>query len=204
MKITVSRTLLFISSVALVLALACQAPAPPCDCDEQVAEAVEKALAEARTAAPEPKAAAAPSTARTIVPRSQGVRPRGVSARASGAVSTRPGAGPVLKQSDEARAAMKKNFSDFLAAAEARKLGPIAPFLTQRLSTVLQQKAAQYEPRFFRGLEETLGQVSTGVEMGETRDAGQGNIEALFRFGSGHERRVVFFQEDGAWKLNRL
>ncbi|MEC9073190.1 MAG: hypothetical protein VX938_12440 [Myxococcota bacterium] len=203
MKTVVSRIQLFMSSLVLVWVSACQAPAPPCDCDAQVAEAVEKALAEAKAAAPKPTAAA-PLTARTIVPRSQGVRSRGVSARASGAVSTRPGAGPVVKQSDEARAAMKKSFSDFLAAAEARKLGPIAPFLTQRLSTVLQQKAAQYEPRFFRGLEETLGQVSTGVEMGETRDAGQGNVEALFRFGSGHERRVVFFQEEGAWKLNRL
>ena len=198
-----STTLLFTLSLLGGMFVACQPPTPECDCDcdQAVAEAVAKAVAEAKTSA----AVAAPTpVARPQAARPQGVRTRGVSSRASGAVSTRPGAGAVVKQPETDRASMEKTFSEFLKAAEARKLGPIAPFLTARLSSVLQQKAAQYEPRFFRGLEETLGQNSSGVEMGETRDAGQGNVEALFRFGSGHERRVVFFKEDGVWKLNRL
>ena len=99
---------------------------------------------------------------------------------------------------------MQKTFSDFLKAAEQRKLVPITAFLTARLGGVLERNAERYEPRFFRGLEETLSVAASGLEMGETRDAGQGNVEALFRFGSGHERRVVFFREQGAWKLNRL
>lgn len=193
--------------IALVASLAaCQQPPTECDCncEEAVAQALaEASSSEAAAQVPAPQEPRPAATSRTVAPRPQGTARRG-SVRARGAVSTRPGTGSVVQRTTEERAAMQKTFTDFLAAAEARKLGPIVPHLTDRLGTVLQQKADQYEPRFFRGLEETLGQVSSGVEMAETRDAGQGNVEALFRFGSGHERRVVFFHEEGGWKLNRL
>ena len=119
-------------------------------------------------------------------------------------VATRPGSGTITQKTPEERKQIQGGFAGFLKAAEAGKIDGVKPFLTKRLSDVLTKNAERYESRFFRGLAPTLKAVASGVELAETRDAGKGNLEALFRFGDGHERRVILFQEEGAWKLNRL
>ena len=178
----------------LLLGLGCQ-PAPAPECPECVCEC------------PEPPAAPAAASETAQAPVAPPITRRqrsGQARRARGLVSARPGSGAITERTEAERKQMSEVFQGFLKAAETRTLVAVKPFLTARLSTVLEKNAVRYEARFFRGLEPTLKAFPSGLEIAETRDSGNGNIEALFRFGDGHERRVVLFLEEGAWKLNRL
>jgi hypothetical protein len=125
--------------------------------------------------------------------------------RGASRVARQPGSGDILKTDERTRVAMVKTYGDFLKGAEARKLEPIKPFLTARLHGSLEKNLPKYEDRFFNGLRESTAALTKGdLTVKETRDMGRGNVEALIVFANGHERRVIFLEEGGTWKLNRL
>ncbi len=125
--------------------------------------------------------------------------------RAEGRIARQPGSGEVMKTDERTRKAMIQNYSSFLKGASRRSLEPLKPYLTKRLHDSLQKNLPKYEARFFDGLRDSIAALGKGgLTVKETRDMGRGNVEALVRFGNGHERRVIFFKEDGDWKLNRL
>jgi hypothetical protein len=128
-----------------------------------------------------------------------------VTRRAQGRVARQPGSGDLLDTDQRTQQAMVKTYSEFLKGADTRELAPIKPFLTNRLHTSLAKNLPKYEERFFNGLRESVAALGKGeVQVKETRDMGRGNVEALVVFSNGHERRVIFLKEGGAWKLNRL
>ena len=125
--------------------------------------------------------------------------------RSESRVARQPGSGEILKTDERTRVTMLKNYGDFLRGASAKSLEPLKPYLTARLYTSLEKNLPKYEDRFFNGLKESIAALGKGdATIKETRDMGRGNVEALVVFANGHERRVIFLQEDNTWKLNRL
>ena len=125
--------------------------------------------------------------------------------RAGSRVARQPGTGDIMKTDARTKAAMVTTYSDFLKGAEQRQLAPIKPFMTSRLHGSLEKNLPKYEDRFFNGLRESVAALAKGaVTVKETRDMGRGNVEANVVFANGHERRVIFLEEGGTWKLNRL
>jgi hypothetical protein len=125
--------------------------------------------------------------------------------RAGSRVARQPGSGDILKIDERTKVAMVSTYGDFLRGAEQGQLAPIKPFLTTRLHGSLEKNLPKYEERFFSGLKESMAALGKGeMAVKETRDMGRGNVEALVVFANGHERRVIFLEEGGAWKLNRL
>lgn len=125
--------------------------------------------------------------------------------RAEGRIARQPGSGDVIETDERTRKTMVKNYASFLKNASRRNLEPLKPFLTKRLHGSLKKNLPKYEDRFFDGLRDSIAALGKGsMTVKETRDMGRGNVEALVRFENGHERRVIFFKEDGDWKLNRL
>ncbi|MGB0588882.1 MAG: hypothetical protein ACPGU1_04300 [Myxococcota bacterium] len=125
--------------------------------------------------------------------------------RAGSRVARQPGTGDLIKTDPRTQAAMVSTYSDFLKGAEKRQLAPIKPYMTTRLHGSLEKNLPKYEDRFFNGLRESVAALGKGaLAIKETRDMGRGNVEALVVFANGHERRVIFLEEGGGWKLNRL
>jgi len=125
--------------------------------------------------------------------------------RAEGRIARQPGSGDIVKTDERTQKAMIQTYTAFLKGASSRDLPTLQPFLTKRLHTSLEKNMPKYEERFFKGLRETVDALSKGgMAIKETRDMGRGNVEALVYFDNGHERRAIFFKEDGQWKLNRL
>ena len=125
--------------------------------------------------------------------------------RAEGRVARQPGSGEIMKTDPRTRQAMVTTYTGFLKGATRRKLEPLKSMLTKRLYGSLEKNLPKYEDRFFNGLKDSIAAMRKGgMKVKETRDMGRGNVEALVTFENGHERRVIFFKEDGAWKLNRL
>ena len=124
--------------------------------------------------------------------------------RAEGRIARQPGSGDVIETDPRSKKAMVKTYTAFLKGARDQDLAPLEPFLTKRLHGSLEKNLPKYKDRFFNGLRDSIAALKGGMEIRETRDMGRGNVEALVRFENGHERRVIFFKEDGQWKLNRL
>jgi hypothetical protein len=122
----------------------------------------------------------------------------------AGVVTSEPGSGRSATLSDLQRKAMERTFTQFLAEAKTRNIEGMKKWTTQRLSTSLTQSLPRYEDRLFNSLRESISALPSGLELGEARNVSGGNFEVLMRFGNGHERRPVFFEENGLWRLNRL
>lgn len=125
--------------------------------------------------------------------------------RAEGRIARQPGSGDILETDERTRKAMMQTYTAFLKGATSRDLATMKPFLTNRLHSSLEKNLPKYEERFFKGLKDSIDALGKGgMTIKETRDMGRGNVEAQLHFANGHERRAIFFKEDGEWKLNRL
>ncbi len=193
------------SLVALALALACSAcgskePAPAPTPPVPPAAATPDA---APTPAPAPAAdppAPAPTPAEAPAP-SRAARER---TRAQGAIPTEPGTGASVTVSDADLEEMAKVVQGFAAAAETRDLAGMQRFTTQRLAGNLAQAVERHGERLYRRTDPLAAQAKTGVTVRDPREAAAGSVDAEVAFGDGQTTRLVFFKEDGAWRINRL
>ncbi|MGM0578814.1 MAG: hypothetical protein ACQEXJ_24035 [Myxococcota bacterium] len=124
--------------------------------------------------------------------------------KARGPVGMEPGSGDVVEMPPEDRTQMKDTLVAFMEDAKERDLETMTAHTTERLGASLERAVPRYEERLYRGLRPSIDALGSGVELIEVRDMGRGNHEGHFRFGDGHERRVIFFEESGRWLLNRL
>jgi predicted lipid-binding transport protein (Tim44 family) len=212
---------LIITSVGALCAtlIGCQAPQPVpvecvCDCTSPEALSGAQATGKAEAADAESKLAearlrrakkleAARDKKRAAVTQADKPSPA-PKTRAAEVVRAEPGSGKVVTLADPAHRLMTDGLTGVLKAVGSRNLEAMRPFLTPRLYESLKKNMPRYEERFFGGLREAAEALQQGVKVVETRDMGRGNIEALFQFRSGYERRVIFFKQGDAWRINRL
>ncbi|MCB9730645.1 MAG: hypothetical protein H6746_19395 [Deltaproteobacteria bacterium] len=184
------RTLALIAAAACGLTLggcnAPPAPAAPCVCECAPCEA-------APAAAPATPAPAASSTPATPPAPTR-----------AGRASAAPGSGNVVELDGPGRREMHTVFGAFLDAAGKKDMDAMRTTTTKRLGDTLLTSTERYGDRLYRGLAQAIQAGTKGMKLVETREMGGGNVEALFHFPSGYDRRVVFFKEDGKWLLNRL
>jgi hypothetical protein len=182
-------------TVALLTAaaglFACTAPPEPapCVCECAPCPAVEPAAA----------APAAPSASEPLQ-----TTPRPAAPTRAGRASATPGTGAIVALDGPAKREMHTTFGAFLDAAGKRDMALMRSASTKRLGDTLVTATERHGDRLYRGLEPAIKAGTKGMKLVETREMGGGNVEALFQFVGDYQRRVVFFQEDGKWLLNRL
>lgn len=211
-----TRRLWLAAPLGAALWLACQAPPPcecVCDCKEAAAATTEESPApdEAGSGAvlgsgwdtPPPRPTRRPGAVRDRRA-DRGKAARGKGARARGQVSARPGTGAVVPLDDQGRKEMQTVFSGFIKAAAKRDIPGMKRWTTGRWGDNLDGTIERYEKRFYRSVDQLVEALPSGMTLGEVRDTGGGNFEGQFRFGSGLERRPIFFKEGGKWRINRL
>jgi len=193
----------------------CQ-PAEPaqcvCNCDgpppegatvkikEQPAEEKKAApVAGAAAVAPVPAApAVAPAAPKRVAP------PARVPRKARGRVSAEPGSGVPKVMSAADTTEMKDVFLKFAKSAKARNLGEMQKTTTERLGKSLEASLDKYAERLYRRTDLFSAGAETGVTIGGTNELGDGNFDVEIKFGTGSPVHVLFFKEEGKWRLNRL
>ena len=212
MKALQKMGLLLGATLIIGTVFGCQQPQPAqcvCNCegpppegativiDEKKAEpkAAEKVVEKAApaVAAPSPAAPAARPTPPARVPR-----------KARGRVSAEPGSGTPKVMEDTDKSEMKTVFEGFAKAAKARNLGDMQKFTTERLGKSLESSLEKYAERLYRRTDMFSAGVASGVTIGGTNELGDGNFDIEIKFGEGTPVHVLFFKEEGKWRLNRL
>ncbi|GMV41926.1 MAG: hypothetical protein AMXMBFR64_36420 [Myxococcales bacterium] len=186
-----------------IVAVACQPAAQEpikcvCNCDGPPPEGA-KVTVQGPAPAAAPAVAAAPTPA-AAVPAAPAPSP-GV---ASGSVPQEPGTGAPVQVSDADKEEMKKAFSAFAAAAGSRNMDEMRKWTTERLGGSLAGAVEKYKDRLFSRTDIFTKGAAGGVTVGSVLEGGPGNFDVEFKFSNGESARVLFFKENGAWKLNRL
>lgn len=119
-------------------------------------------------------------------------------------VRGRPGSGDPVELPDEDLEEMTRVYRSFLRSAKTHEPSEMASWTTDRLAGSLSENWDRYEDRLYRSLNDSIEALGSGVELTEVLEMNAGNHEAVFRFGNGHEDRVVMIRDDGTWRLNRL
>jgi hypothetical protein len=115
-----------------------------------------------------------------------------------------PGTGTPAQVSDAEKEEMKKVFVGFAEAAGARDIEAMKKWTTGRLGSSLASAVEKYQDRLYRRTDTFTAGAKSGVTVAEVLDSGGGNFDVQVKFGNGESARVLFFKEDGAWRLNRL
>lgn len=173
-----------------------------CNCDGPPPEGAKVTVAgtapQAAAAAPTPAAPAAAVVAPTPA------RPAPAPPRATGEVGQEPGTGAPAAVTDADKEEMKKTFSAFAEAAGSRNMDEMKKSTTARLGGSLASAVEKYKDRLFNRTDIFTAGVKSGVTVGSVLEGGPGNYDVELKFGNGQSARVLFFKEEGAWKLNRL
>jgi len=199
----------------------CQQPQPAqcvCNCEgpppegaiikiKESAEEKEAAAAPSKVEAPAAKsvAPAAPVVARgEAAAKRRAVPPARVPRKARGRIAAEPGSGIPKVMGDSDKKEMKEVFLQFSKAAKSRNLGEMKKTTTERLGNSLESSLEKYAERLYRRTDLFSAGAETGVTIGATNDLGDGNFDIEIKFGTGNPVHVLFFKEEGNWRLNRL
>lgn len=199
-----------LSSLLVLMAAGCNGRAEPvqcvCNCDGPPPEGSVVKIAEKKTeakAAPAaPAASAAP--ARPATRPAAATPPVRVPRKARGRVSAEPGSGVPKVMSAEDKSQMKSVFLAFATAAKERNIGDMQKSTTERLGKSLEAALEKHKDRLYRRTDLFSVGAEGGLTIGSTNDIGDGNFDIEIKLSSGAPVHVLFFKEEGKWRLNRL
>ena len=75
---------------------------------------------------------------------------------------------------------------------------------TERFAKSIAGALTRQKDRLYRGIKESLAASKGKIEIKSVGDVGRGNVDVELQFSNGHTDHVMFFKEDGKWRLNRL
>lgn len=172
-----------------------------CNCDGPPPEGAKVTVQGAAPAAAPAAAAPAPATAAAAP---APARPVAAPAKAAGEVGQEPGTGAPVAVTEADKDEMKKAFEGFAQAAGARNMEEMRKWTTDRLGGSLASAVEKYKDRLFNRTDIFTNGAKSGVTIGSVLDGGGGNFDVEVKFGSGQPVRVLFYKEEGKWRLNRL
>ena len=195
-----------------LIGMACQQPQPAqciCNCDGPppegaIIEIAEKEAKVVPAAQPVPAAPAAPAPQATARPSEVPDSLKRIPRKARGRVAAEPGSGVPKQMSDEDKNEMKEVFVQFAKAAKSRSLEEMKKATTERLENSLESSLEKYSERLYRRTDMFSVGAESGVTIGGTNDLGDGNFDIEIKFGTGQPVHVLYFKEEGKWRLNRL
>jgi hypothetical protein len=92
----------------------------------------------------------------------------------------------------------------FGKAAKTRDVAGMKAQFTRRLSSSVDEALDKYGPRLWGRVDELAAGIGGGFEIGQVSPDQGGRTEVEIRYKSGDSTKLMFVNEAGQWKLDRL